>query len=78
MRAPKKKPLTDQPLTQQEPQPDLQIHLAPTAEARLDEARLAGASNPEAALPGWQSLGKAHKPTHPTGRQGPRERKVRW
>ena len=83
MRAPKKKP-TPSPAGQQ---PDLagvppvsQINLAPAAEAKLNEAgQSRAASAAEAGLPGWQSLGKEHKPTRAnTSRQGPRERKVRW
>ncbi|MCQ2001328.1 hypothetical protein N2K95_02620 [Arthrobacter zhaoxinii] len=75
MRAPKKKkPESAQPVL-----PPVEIHLAPAAEARLSQAgtHLPG-SAPESALPGWQSLGKDHKPTHPNTKQGPRERKVRW
>ncbi|MCC3296009.1 hypothetical protein LJ756_15410 [Arthrobacter sp. zg-Y411] len=83
MRAPKKKLLGSEPTVQpvRQPAPGLEIHLAPSAEARLHDAGQAlptagGAA--ESALPGWQSLGKGHKPTQSTGRQGPRERKVRW
>lgn len=75
MRAPKKKKSESvQPVL-----PPVEIHLAPAAQARLGEAsaQLLG-SAPETALPGWQSLGKDHKPTHPNTKQGPRERKVRW
>ena len=57
------------------------ISLTPAAEARLSKAGQAppaAAAEAEAGLPGWQSLGKGHKPTQSTGRQGPRERKVRW
>lgn len=81
MRAPKKKPLGNEPSVQPvpPPAPGLEIHLAPSAEARLHDAGQAlPAGTAESALPGWQSLGKGHKPTQPTGRQGPRERKVRW
>ncbi|MCQ1947411.1 MULTISPECIES: hypothetical protein [unclassified Arthrobacter] len=75
MRAPKeKKPESEQPVL-----PPVGIHLAPAAEARLSEASAQQlASAPETALPGWQSLGKDHKPTRATTKQGPRERKVRW
>lgn len=27
---------------------------------------------------GLQSVGKSHKPTHASGKQGPAEKKVRW
>lgn len=27
---------------------------------------------------GLQSVGKSHKPTHTSGKQGPAEKKVRW
>ena len=27
---------------------------------------------------GMQSVGKSHKPTHASGKQGPAEKKVRW
>ena len=57
------------------------VSLAPTAAARLgNEAsdKAAAAVAAESALPGWQSLGKDHKPTHAHGKQGRREKKVRW
>ena len=57
------------------------VHLAPTAAAKLgSEASetAAAAAAAESALPGWQSLGKDHKPTHANGKQGRREKKVRW
>ncbi|KAD3514866.1 hypothetical protein GD627_11090 [Arthrobacter yangruifuii] len=84
MRTPKRKPNQSPP--EQHPgaggqaASGLHINLAPAAQARLSKA---GQARPEAAaeagLPGWQSLGKGHKPTHAvTSRQGPRERKVRW
>ena len=57
------------------------VSLAPAAAAKLaaeasDKAAAAMAA--ENALPGWQSLGKDHKPTHANGKQGRREKKVRW
>lgn len=61
--------------------PDLLINVSPAAARRLSEdglRRLAAAQPAEANLPGWQSLGKGAKPNHANGRQGPRERKVRW
>lgn len=60
--------------------PAATVNLAPAAAAKLgtESADKAGASAAEAALPGWQSLGKDHKPTHPVGKQGRREKKVRW
>ncbi|MCC3282814.1 MULTISPECIES: hypothetical protein [Arthrobacter] len=62
--------------------PELQVNIAPAAARRLSEEglrRLASAKSAEEAnLPGWQSLGKGGKPNHANGRQGPRERKVRW
>ncbi|MBF4994268.1 hypothetical protein ITX31_09105 [Arthrobacter gandavensis] len=59
----------------------LQVNIAPAAARRLSEEnlqRLAAAREQEANLPGWQSLGKGGKPSHAHGRQGRRERKVRW
>lgn len=58
----------------------LHISLTPAAQARLGEAgQPRPASAAEAGLPGWQSLGKDHKPTRAnSSRRGPRERKVRW
>lgn len=61
--------------------PDLLVNVSPAAARRLSEdglRRLAAAQPAEANLPGWQSLGKGSKPNHANGRQGPRERKVRW
>ncbi len=56
-------------------------NIAPTAAAKLGadaaEKPVPG-SQAENALPGWQSLGKDHKPTHINGKQGRREKKVRW
>lgn len=60
---------------------ELQVNIAPAAARRLSEEglqRLAAARQQEAGLPGWQSLGKGTKPSHANGRQGRRERKVRW
>ncbi|MER1996793.1 MAG: hypothetical protein ABTA24_09900 [Arthrobacter sp.] len=60
---------------------ELQVNIAPAAARRLSEERLqrlAAARQQEAGLPGWQSLGKGSKPSHANGRQGRRERKVRW
>ncbi|MER2134058.1 MAG: hypothetical protein ABS910_05190 [Arthrobacter sp.] len=60
---------------------ELQVNIAPAAARRLSEEglqRLAAARQQEANLPGWQSLGKGNKPSHANGRQGRRERKVRW
>ena len=71
-------PITDPGL---QANPDLQVNIAPAAARRLSEEglrRLAAAQQQEANLPGWQSLGKGGKPNHANGRQGPRERKVRW
>ncbi|MFZ3454488.1 hypothetical protein [Arthrobacter sp. 7Tela_A1] len=67
--------------TQTSTEPELQVNIAPAAARRLSEEglrRLASAKSAEANLPGWQSLGKGGKPNHANGRQGPRERKVRW
>lgn len=64
-----------------EEETQLQVNIAPAAARRLSEEglqRLAAAREQEANLPGWQSLGKGGKPNHATGRQGRRERKVRW
>jgi len=71
--------LLNQPSAGAEPQ--LQVNIAPAAARRLSEEgqqRLAAARQQEANLPGWQSLGKGGKPSHANGRQGRRERKVRW
>lgn len=60
---------------------ELQVNIAPAAARKLSEEglqRLAAARQQEAGLPGWQSLGKGSKPSHANGRQGRRERKVRW
>ncbi len=60
---------------------ELQVNIAPAAARRLSEEglqRLAAARQQEVGLPGWQSLGKGSKPSHANGRQGRRERKVRW
>ena len=67
-------PASDAPL-------EATVSLAPAAAAKLaaeasDKAAAAMAA--ENALPGWQSLGKDHKPTHTNGKQGRREKKVRW
>ena len=82
MRAPKKKPTpAPEPRERTAATEELNIHLAPAAEARLGDAgaeRLTAGTASEASLPGWQSLGKDHKPSKPNGRQGPGERKVRW
>ncbi|KPN18830.1 MULTISPECIES: hypothetical protein [Arthrobacter] len=78
MAKPSKKPQTPNQVI---PDPDLQVNIAPAAARRLSEEgmrRLAAAQQQEAGLPGWQSLGKGGKPNHANGRQGPRERKVRW
>ena len=71
--------LLNQPSAAAEAQ--LQVNIAPAAARRLSEEglrRLAAAQQQEANLPGWQSLGKGSKPSHANGRQGRRERKVRW
>lgn len=74
MPTPKKKPAPPPPAG------DMLINVAPSAAGRLSDAGVQRlkAQEAEAALPGWQSLGKGHKPTHANLRQGPRERKVRW
>lgn len=55
-------------------------NLAPAAAAKLgtESAGKTGAGASGTALPGWQSMGKDHKPTHSFGKQGRREKKVRW
>ncbi|MDN3480519.1 hypothetical protein QMA10_01075 [Arthrobacter sp. APC 3897] len=57
------------------------VNIAPAAAAKLGadggDPPVPGA-DAESALPGWQSLGKDHKPTHSFGKQGRREKKVRW
>lgn len=60
---------------------DATVNMAPSAAAKLGgegPERSAAALAAESALPGWQSLGKDHKPTHVNGKQGRREKKVRW
>ncbi|MCC9197094.1 hypothetical protein QNO08_15755 [Arthrobacter sp. zg-Y820] len=57
------------------------VNMAPAAAAKLtgeSPERTAASLAAESALPGWQSLGKDHKPTHANGKQGRREKKVRW
>ena len=71
--------LINQPAAEAEA--ELQVNIAPAAARRLSAEglqRLAAARQQEAGLPGWQSLGKSNKPGHANGRQGRRERKVRW
>ena len=47
--------------------------------AGLTEAQRAMlASKSRGADAGLQSVGKSHKPTHASGKQGPAEKKVRW
>ncbi|MGO4189629.1 hypothetical protein [Pseudarthrobacter sp. TAF60_1] len=47
--------------------------------AGLTEAQRAMlASKSRGADSGLQSVGKNHKPTHASGKQGPAEKKVRW
>lgn len=85
MTKPSKKPTQELNQAAPDPQlpidPDLQINIAPAAARRLNEEglrRLAAAQQTEGNLPGWQSLGKGGKPSHANGKQGRRERKVRW
>ena len=71
------------PLPAADPLPagELHVNIAPAAARRLSDEglrRLAASKQAEANLPGWQSLGKGGKPNHANGKQGPRERKVRW
>lgn len=47
--------------------------------SRLTEAQKAMlASKSRGGDTGLQSVGKSHKPTHASGKQGPAEKKVRW
>jgi hypothetical protein len=47
--------------------------------SRLTEAQKAMlASKSRGGDAGLQSVGKSHKPTHVSGKQGPAEKKVRW
>ena len=83
MTRPKKKPVSKTsaaPVDQASAAaPDLQVHLSDDAATRLaDAGQRTGAGAASSALPGWQSLGGSRKPQHSSGRQGPRERKVRW
>ncbi|MET1088529.1 MAG: hypothetical protein ABWY04_15650 [Arthrobacter sp.] len=61
----------------------------PNAAAEKDEAKgiRAGLTEAQRAMlasksrggdSGLQSVGKNHKPTHASGKQGPAEKKVRW
>lgn len=62
-------------------QPESSDHSpAPTGiKAGLTEAQQAMlASKSRGGDPGIQSVGKNHKPTHASGKQGPAEKKVRW
>lgn len=63
-----------------EPPATATMNLAPTAAAKLgaDADKPVPGTQAGNALPGWQSLGKDHKPTHSFGKQGRREKKVRW
>ncbi|WP_104053218.1 MULTISPECIES: hypothetical protein [unclassified Arthrobacter] len=57
------------------------VNIAPAAAAKLGAEggdKPVPGTDTESALPGWQSLGKDHKPTHSFGKQGRREKKVRW
>ena len=60
--------------------PAATANLAPAAAAKLgtESAGITGAAAAGTALPGWQSMGKGHKPTHSFGKQGRREKTVRW
>lgn len=63
------------------PLPEATVNLAPAAAAKLSaeaQEKTMAAMAAENALPGWQSMGKDHKPTHAYGKQGRREKKVRW
>ena len=69
------------PPAESEPPVTSSVNIAPAAAAKLGAetgALTAPGAEAEAALPGWQSLGKDHKPTHSFGKQGRREKKVRW
>lgn len=47
--------------------------------SKLTEAQKAMlASKSRGGGAGLQSVGKSHKPTHASGKQGPAEKKVRW
>ncbi|WP_394940579.1 hypothetical protein [Psychromicrobium sp. YIM B11713] len=55
------------------------IHLSPSVEAKLSDAAKESLARQQArAMPGGQSVAHGHKPTHASGKQGRRERKVRW
>mgnify|MGYP000021985550 CR=1 FL=1 len=73
--------LSGTPLPLSGPPLEATVNLAPAAAAKLGteaSEKAAAAAAAESALPGWQSLGKDHKPTHANGKQGRREKKVRW
>lgn len=63
--------------SQPEPAPDTTE--AKGIRAGLTEAQQAMlASKSRGGDSGLQSVGKNHKPTHASGKQGPAEKKVRW
>jgi hypothetical protein len=61
-------------------QPDSGAKPAPSGiKSRLTEAQRAMlASKSRGGEAGLTSVGKNHKPTHTSGKQGPAEKKVRW
>ncbi|WP_082057178.1 hypothetical protein [Psychromicrobium lacuslunae] len=62
-----------------EPQSNPTVRFSPSVEAKLsDAAKESLARKRTQAAPGAQSIVHGHKPTQASGRQGNRERKVRW
>ncbi len=60
-------------------QPSSETPEAKGVRAGLTEAQRAMlASKSRGGGSGLQSVGKSHKPTHTSGKQGPTEKKVRW
>lgn len=62
-----------------EPNNNPKIRFSRAVEAKLSDAAKESLARKQAqSLPGGQSVAHGHKPTHSSGKQGPRERKVRW
>ncbi|NYE96099.1 hypothetical protein FHU41_002349 [Psychromicrobium silvestre] len=63
-----------------DPQNTPNIRFTPSVEAKLSDAAKESLARKQAQsnLSGGQAVARGHKPTHASGKQGPRERKVRW
>ncbi|GAA1049216.1 hypothetical protein [Arthrobacter russicus] len=57
-----------------------EIRFAPAVESKLSDAARESLARKQAQAgqPGVPGLTRGHKPTHVSGKQGKRERKVRW